>query len=290
MKIKPLTLSLTLALYGIFSQAHATPDYQSEEAKTTIEKMVKAHGGYDRWINASSFQFTAMMYLAVLDIGDERTAFDNWRYYTVTVEPKTSRAYVDVLFEPNKGPEVAYDGEQIWVVPYSFDEPQFRDGPVQLMWFHYAIVALPFMTQVDGVKHEYIGHKKLPNDDTEYEVVRMSFDPENKVHSGLMDLYIDPETSRLKAWTQGAMIPILPGNVLPKEFTAGGGGTLRIIDEYLETNGLVIARSYASFAEENNDVTGAHLILNPSLNLPFDENALVAPVEAKSYPFGPSNQ
>lgn len=117
----------------------------------------------------------------------------------------------------------------------------------------------------------------------------MSFEPKGKVHAGSFDLYIDPKTSRLKAWIQGAMLPLLPGNALPKEFRAGGRNMLRIIDEYQQVDGFIIARSYASFSKKNNDVTGAHIIVNPSFSTDFDLNALKRPKGAKSYPFGPSN-
>ncbi len=194
------------------------------------------------------------------------------------------------MFETHDGPEVAYDGEQIWVVPYGFDQPKFRDGPLQLMWFHYGMVALPFMTQVEGVRHEYAGIRSLPGKERQYDVVQMSFHPENKTHSGVIDLYIDRETSRLKAWTQGTRMPILPGDVLPREFQSSGGDTLRVIDEYQDIDGLIIARSYASIAGNGSQVTGAHLILNPSIKQAFDEAALKRPPGSESYPFGPSGQ
>ena len=77
---KPIYLSIILLQFAMTPASEAAT-YASSQAQEVIEQMVDAHGGYENWVNAPSFKFTALMYLAVLKLGDDRTAFDNWRYY-----------------------------------------------------------------------------------------------------------------------------------------------------------------------------------------------------------------
>ena len=40
----------------------AQPKYASEETKETIEKMINAHGGYDKWLALETQTFTTAMH------------------------------------------------------------------------------------------------------------------------------------------------------------------------------------------------------------------------------------
>ena len=84
---------------NLLAQGQGAPKYEDAEAKRIVESMVQAHGGADAWFSAPTLQFTAAMYLASLPVTEGRTYFDNWRNYTVTVQPQTSRGWVELPFE-----------------------------------------------------------------------------------------------------------------------------------------------------------------------------------------------
>lgn len=266
--------AIVCVLVGAAGAAAQGPTYVSDEAREVVEAMVEAHGGLQRWLGAPSFTYTANMYLSSLDVWGEtgRTHYDNWRYYRVTVEPRTSRAYVELPLEDAGGPRAGFDGRAVWRLPYDFD-PAYRDGPFQLLFFHYGFVALPWLTQMEGSVLEYVGEKTFPGDSRRLLHVRMTFAPRGKTHAGHIDLYVDPGSDRLAGWGGTGSFPLLPGDVLPAEVPAGPGGVVRLVDAWAEVDGIVVPRAYVSvgFQDERYRVFGTHLVIDPTLSEPFRE-------------------
>ena len=265
--------------------ADARPTYDNTDTQALTEAMVEAHGGQGAWLETPSFNYKYVMYLASLPVPGEsgRRYFDNWRLYEATLEPRTSRGYLSLPLEESVGPHAGFDGERLWSRPYSFD-PSFQDSPFMLMYFHYSMIALPWMTQMDGVVLEDRGTGNLPSLDIEFRVVRMSFSPAGKTHGGHYDLYIDPQTNRLAGWIQTTRVPILPGDALPAEVEGrdGPGNIARIVDQYAELDGKLIPIAYSSLATDGSDrLFGIHLLIEPSFGDAIDVSMLEPPEDAE---------
>ena len=266
---------------GITSHASAAPAYDSGQTKQLIEQMADAHGGAENFFNEEAFKFTIAMYLYTLGINENRTSYDNWRQYTVTVDPDTSRAFIDIPHENLEGPEAAVTPDIYWRTDYKFD-PAFQEGPQALAWFHYSMIALPFLTQVDGVSMSRIEDSTLPNHDKTYPTVRMTFSPGgDKVMEGFMDLIIDPDTFLLAGWGQGSPVPLLPGDILPPFVPAlpGGARFLRVTDKYQTVKGFVLPIGYYSNRPDG-ALAGSHILLSTSFEDEFNEKALHMPDDA----------
>ena len=288
MMIKKQTLAgLIVATIVATSSGNALagPSYDSADTRALVESMVEAHGGLDSWMEAPSFSYKYAMYLVSLPVGGDtgRNHSDSWRLYEATLEPRTSRGYLTLPMEDSTGPHAGFDGENLWRTPYDFD-PSFQDPPFQLMYYHFAMISLPWVTQLDGVVLEDLGLRKLPTREAELHAVRMSFSPEGKTHGGHYDLYIDPQTKRLTGWIGTTQVPMMPGDFLPAkmEGTDGPGRIARIVDQHAEIDGRVIPISYSSVATDGSDrLFGVHLLMEASFVETFDESMIRPPENAE---------
>ncbi len=279
-KVRRLVALSTAVVWATISPVFAAPNYDSAKTKAVVEEWVEAHGGADAWMDAPSMSFTLSMYLASLPVGGEtnRTYFDNWRYYTVTIDPSTSRGYVDVPMETIDGPEAGFDGSSAWAQNYTFESnPNFRDGPLQMLWCHYGMISLPFISQLDGVTLTMLEPERLEQYDKEFIVVRMTY--ENVDKPGKYDVFIDPDTHLTRAWRHTASFPLLPGDIQVNAMFGGDSfpGILRLVDEYLTVDGLTIPRSYTSIGPDGKTVTGAHLVVDASFSKKFDPSLTAIP-------------
>lgn len=282
MKIRRVSMSVAAVALAAALIPTSFAGYDSPETREVIDKMVQSHGGAKKWAKAPSFNFTVAMYLASLPVGDERTYFDNWRYYEVTIDPDTSRGFVELPFEERRQPNIAFDGTNIWMVDYDFD-PNFKDGPFQLLYYHYSLINLPWMSQVDGVDLKRKDPGMVPGFDKQYLVVNMSFNPQDKTHAGSYDLYIDPDTYLLRGVHHNAMFPILPGGVLPAEVDGMRSSMWRITEAYAEVGGMTIPRSYNTIRVSGDDtqLMGSHVVLDASFDQNFDMKKLDQPANAR---------
>jgi hypothetical protein len=271
-----LAITLSLALFGITSSASAN---KAESAKSLVSAMSAAHGGYENWLNAPSFSYTIVMPLLPLPIIKGRTYSDNWRYYSVTIDPDTSRGYVNLPHENMAGYEVGFDGTRLWRTAYKFD-PTFQDPPWQLLWYHYGMVSLPFLANVPGTLLERRDNESLPGIETSFPVVRMTFNPNGKARGGFIDLFIDPKTHLLKAWRQGVRVPLLPNDPIPANVGASSENIVRVVESYHRVDGYIVPKAYISL-NSNGKMSGYHLVLEASFTKPFDETAIIAPKNAQ---------
>lgn len=269
----------SLSLLAI-TTASAAPSYDDAQTKRIVSEMVAAHGGYGNWRDAPSVKLDIAMYLLVLPPAEGRTVKDSWRYYTVTVDPDTSQTLVDIPWEASPGPEVGLSAERYWSRPMTFD-PTYQEPPQMLGWYHYAMINLPFLTQVDGVsiaQEDAITHpyteKSLPG-------FRMSFDPgPGKTHAGDVLFYIDPDTSLLTAWRFESFFPLLPGGVLPDAAPAAPASPLRIVEAHAVYDGFTLPQAYTTLMPDGN-AAGTHVILDADFNGAFPVEQLIPPEDAQ---------
>lgn len=249
---------------------------QQPDAQTILEDMAKAHGGREAWLAAPAIRLSLVMHLSSLGPNEERTWSDSWRYYVTTIDPDTSRTYVDVPHEGLDGFEAGFDGKQLWQTSYSFD-PSFQDGAMMLSWYHYGMIALPFLAAAEGSDARYLGTESLAGDDVAYHVVQVSYGAVD--WDGDFDLFIDQATGRLKAWRQGAMTPPLPGDPLPG-LPVPPAKILRVVDEYQTVSGFILPRTYVSYSPAG-DLGGVHMVLDAQVIASFEEAAASPPDGAR---------
>lgn len=280
-------LLLTLLLIQLSLTGYSQkPKYDSNETKEIIESMLEAHGGMDNWNKAKTLDFSIVMYLANLPVGGEtgRIYDNNWRYYTISMELQTNRCYAILPTLGNTYPSLAFDGTDIWMKDYSFD-PKFNDGPTGILFFHPGYVTMPWLTQVDGAVLTRLEDTDVPDYGSNIKI-RLTYEPSDKEHGGYYDLFIDKETSLLRAVKNTASLPKLPGDFLPEKFPAGqgSGAIFRIFEKYQERNNLTLPVSYTSIKKEDDGslkVFGSHILINPVFGNQFDENALKKPDDAR---------
>jgi len=230
--------------------------------------MVAAHGG-TAFTNAPSVHFTVTMYLSSLPVGsDGRTYEHNWRIYKVTQDPCTGRGYVELPWEDREGPTIGFDGKELWSLDYSFD-PVYQDDPYMLSFYHYSMIALPWLTQLEGVNLEYVGTEtSLPGFSEPLEVVKMTFDPDGKTHEGYFKLFIDPETNLLRGFEHTSAMAILPNDLLPDEMGLTPATMFRVTDGYLQADGVTVPKTYTTFMLEEDGthkMVGVHMLSDVSM-------------------------
>ncbi|GAB4520198.1 MAG: hypothetical protein Tsb0010_04490 [Parvularculaceae bacterium] len=276
-----ILLSTAAAVALSAAAAEAEPHYDSAETRAEIEAMVEAHGGAERWFALPSVGFTATMYLASLPLSEERTLINNWRHYRVTIDPETSEAYVELGLYDVDGIYAAVTRDRWWRQPGTIFDVQFQDGPAQLAWYHYGMMALPFLTQVDGTNIARREDEVLPgvNGGAPLRFYRMTYEPEGREHGGYTDILIDPDTNLITAWRNGSWYPILPGDILP-DLPASPAAPLRIVDRHQEVGGFVLPLSYRSGPPQG-DPVGMHLIHDIAIQGEFDRRKLMPPDNAE---------
>jgi len=145
-----------------------SPSYSSVEARRIINRMIEAHGGMKGFEKATSISYDFIMYLPIMEQMSEGevTGWDLWRVAHTAIEPKSWHGYTDLPWE---GATIASDGDTIWSVDYKDGNP-----PIWRLWHHFSYVTLPWLTQDPRVMLQGPTTAKLPNDATEYHLIKMT--------------------------------------------------------------------------------------------------------------------
>ncbi|WP_340074130.1 hypothetical protein [Leptobacterium sp. I13] len=263
-------LKITIAIIVlIITQAFTYdegPQYDSAKTKGVIDKMLKAHGGYEKWLNAPSFSYGLTMYMPGIPLGNGITEYDRWRLGKFQFEPKTSKGSGWIQFQ---NATIVFDGKESWGTNYKTDK--MRMPPFMRMFYHYGFINLPFLTQSNGTKLGNLSKGKLPNDTKEYITVEMTFEPKGRAHKGKFVLYIDPDTNLLKATKHNASVPEFPGVTLPD--MNEGMELIRIMDGYIKVDGFTIPDRYSTITPDGK-LMGMHIVIEPSFEHLFDSSKL----------------
>ena len=265
--------SLAVLAVALSVSSLATADEKSiPDPSVLLAKMDMAHGGKSNWLNTPAFKFSTAMHLMSLKPKDGRTWSDSWRYYEVTLDPDTSRAYVDLPHEARPGYEAGFDGTSLWRTEYSFD-PNFQDGAMMLAWYHSSIIALPFLVDAEGASLSYSGMEELPDRSGKFHVVNIDYAPTG--WNGEYDIFLDPESGLLTGWRQGAMTPPLPGS--PVDALPSPPGTVtRVVDEFQKVGTFTVPRKYVSYGPRGK-MAGIHMVLTAEILDGFDAHSAAPP-------------
>lgn len=262
-------LSITLIMLGFAIGLLAKgPKYATTETKQIIDKMIIAHGGYEKWKALETLSFTTAMH-------SESLGFVRFWVKDQTVDMQTRRTYQDW---PLFGSKLTFDGEKTWSTDWRVSNPPNHQHSV---FFYY--LNLPWLTQDDHVvlsKADKIKHKAFDN---EVYKITMSYSDVPTLGKSIRDtytLYIDAETFLLSGYEYtvgyGPMLDVMG---LPKDQEVFGP-MLRKHNYIGEIQGLKFPVLFTTHDVEMTTQYGDHAIYDIQLNGPFDESRMVAPANA----------
>jgi hypothetical protein len=275
--MKKLTL-LSLTLVMLLS-AHANePEYASKETKEIIQKMIEAHGGYEKWANLKTLSFTTAMH-------SESLRFLRFWIFDQTVDMHTRRTYQDW---PLVGAKLTFDGEKVWSEDWTVGNPPSHQ---QSVFFYY--LNLPWLTQDENVKlsdAELIKHPAFENE--VYKVV-MSFKDTPTIGKSQLDtytLFIDSKTYLLFGYEYevgyGPLLDIMKVPKTQKVF----GPMLRKNNYHADVNGLKLPVLFTTHNAEYTMQYGDHAIYNIEVDGEFDESRMNQPTNAVIDPANDTRQ
>ncbi|MFY0630324.1 MAG: hypothetical protein JXR05_08070 [Flavobacteriaceae bacterium] len=263
--MKKLLLFITvLALFSTES-SHAQSKYASQETKEVIEKMIQAHGGYEKWKNLETLTFTTAMHSKSL-------GFLRFWIKTLTVDMKTRRSYQDW---PLVGSKMTFDGKKAWSVDWRVGNPPNHQHSV---FFYYA--NLPWLTQDKFVKLGNVEKIKHPGFKTEVYKVKMSFTQSPTLGKSKLDtytLYINANTYILDGYEYTVGYgPLLDQLNIPKGQKVFGP-VLRINNYTGDINGLKFPMLFTTNSLDLKQQYGDHALYDFKLNEKFDEQRMIMP-------------
>ena len=226
--------------------------------RSVVARMIKAHGGLERWRSAPTVSFEA----ALLPPGESSPLV-----HRVTVEQRSRGAYLNF---PEMDARISWDGEKAWSENWQ--------GPFPPRFFSllsYYFMNLPWLTADPGVNLSEPGRGKLWDDPTEYITVKMTFE------SGVGDtpddyyiLYIDPNSYRLRA----AELTVTYAAVLPPDVDVMT--EVIVYEEFATVDGLAVPTKSSIFGTDRSPIASFTEVRDWSFSRPFDESRLVMPPNA----------
>lgn len=265
--MKTLHLAIFLLL-GIIGTGFSQNKYASNETKEVIEKMIKAHGGYEKWSNLETLSFTTAMHSKSL-------GFVRFWVKDITVDMKTRRSYQDW---PLFGSQLSFDGKETWTTNWRIQNPPNHQHSV----FYY-YVNLPWLTQdkfVELGKVEKLKHEAFKN---EVYKIKMTFTESPTLGKSKNDsytLYIDSKNYLLNGYeyTVGYR-PLLDQLKIPKDQKVFGP-VLRINNYTGDINGLKFPMLMTTNSQDLKQQYGDHAIYDFKINEKFDEKRMIKPKNA----------
>lgn len=244
------------------------PEYENPTTKEVIEKMIMAHGGYEKWEAIETFSFTTNMH-------SESLGFLRFWINKQTIDMKSLRTYQDW---PLVGSKMSFDGDEVWSVDWRVGNPPSHQHSV---FFYY--INLPWLTQDDNVMlgdAELVKHHAFDNDVYK---VSMSFKESPTVGKSVKDtytLYIDTESYLLIGYEYtvgyGPLLDILG---LPKDQEVFGP-VLRKNNYIGEIEGLKFPMLFTTHAPDLSAQYGDHAIYGIKIDGEFDESRMIKPENA----------
>lgn len=259
----------TAATITLTANDELPANYATSETEDVINRLVEAHGGLDKWKNATTIAFDNVMYNPFAQSEAEK-----WWVSREVIDQKTRRAY---QYWQIDDAVLVYDGEETWTTNWNRGNP-----PKMMVHFFYYFTSLPWLTQDDNVHLGEPGKGSLPGFDKEYVTIDMSFTEKpgvGKTERDLFKLYIDPDTYMLQGYEYslgyGALLDLM--GVPEGELF---GPMLRVHDAFTDVDGLLFPAQFHTMPTDGSTTYGNHVILNYSLTEPFDESRVAKPADA----------
>ena len=263
LRILPILVLIASASAAASPWFNGTPEYADDASKTLAERVLEAHGGMQPMASAASLQFNFFTKV----IGGP-TPF----YSFEAVDLATGNAYIEWPFWESR---VGWKDGELW--SHQWPMPMPAGFFIRLTT---SFITLPWQIQADGANVGPVSTGKLPEDATEYDVLRITFDARSPTIPGnFYDLYIDPETHLMRGVRFDINHPGMVAN--PSQPL---GPNYHVFGEYRKFDGLIIPTFYKSYGKgsaSGGSSNAYHFAWNVQLDQPFDASRLIAPDGAK---------
>lgn len=193
MKIQKMVLGIFLAIPLLMFGLTIENSPQQDKAFALIEKMTKKVGSYDKLLKKKDVVYT-YSYITPegkYDQSIEKYIFDGELSYGQYITHQ--RTFTDLLGTIEQG----YDGSEFWLKHegeiINSKERLKRvifNRPTNYYWFTMMQKLLD-----PGLNYEYLGKTTIGNN--KYEIVKISFEPQENKASDVYQLYINEETSMI---------------------------------------------------------------------------------------------
>jgi len=244
---------LVLAL-GFLAFCSTTPTLACPTPEKLVEHLVSAHGGLGTWEAAPTVSFRDSFTPA----GSPQGLASQ-----VTVEQGRRRAYIDY----DSGMSLTWDGERAWsenwVLPYP---PRF----MALLNYHF--LNLPWLIEDPGVILSEFGQRQLPNDETEYFSVKITYDEGvGDTPKDYYRIFVHPDTHVLHA----VQYIVTYSALLPEGVTESPQNTL-IYNAFETVQGLRVPTEYTIY-QADGSLFGSAKISEWTFDAPFDTARMTMP-------------
>lgn len=266
-KLTRISAIVGLALLLACPALVAAPQYASDETRRVIENMLEAHGGLQRWRDAPSVSYDAVMHNNYHGKGE----FAWWVQHEV-IDQASRQVYQHWPFDDAR---LGYDGKEVWSHNWQRANP-----PDMMVHFFYYFVNLPWLTQDDNVVLGEPAKFTWPGLEQELIEVSMNFSEAPSVGKTAKDyfvLYIDPQTWRLFGYQYGVGNPRFLKLFKMPEGQETFGPLWRVITKYSEAGGLLFPSAFRTMPEPDARIVGNHVILNIDVSQAFDDSKAQRP-------------
>ncbi len=235
-------------------------EFTDDESRQLAAKILQAHGGMAPMAAAKSIR---------LDFFTKVSGAPNPFYTVERIDLANGNALVKWPFW---NASMGWDGETLWSHQWPMPMPAGFFARLTT-----SFVTLPWQIQADGANVGPVGIDRLPNDDTDFQVLRITFDERNPSIPGTFyDLYIDPDTHLM----QGLRFDINhPGMVANPSQPLGPN--FHVFGDYRSIDGMMIPTFYLSYGKGSAQ-GGSSNAYHFAWNIRFDEAFDVTDLEAPS--------
>jgi len=236
-----------------------TPDYADSASQALAQQLLEAHGGMQPMADAESLQFR--FFTKVLGGPMPFYSFE-------AVDLATGNAYIEWPFWESR---VAFKDGELW--SHQWPMPMPAGFFIRLTA---SFMTLPWQIQADDANVGPAGTGKLPEDETEYDVLQITFDTRSPSIPGTFyDLFIDPVTHRVRGVRFDINHPGMVAN--PNQPL---GPNYHVFGEYRKFDGLLLPTFYKSYGRgsaSGGSSNAYHFAWDVQLDQPFDAARLIAP-------------
>jgi hypothetical protein len=235
------------------------PEYSDEASRSLAEQVLEAHGGMQPMGDADSLKFSFFTKV----IGGQVP------FYSIeAVDLATGNAYMEWPFWNST---IAWKDGELW--SHQWPMPMPAGFFIRLTA---SFITLPWQIHADNANVGPASTGQLPEDDTVYDVLRITFDDRSPSIPGTFyEIFIDPDSHLMKGVRFDINHPGMVAN--PSQPI---GPNVHVFGEYRQFDGLVIPTFYKSYGRgsANGGTSNAyHFAWDVSLDQPFDAERLNAP-------------
>lgn len=238
---------------------NGTPEYSDAAAAELAAELLAAHGGMQPMANARSLQ---------LDFFTKVIGGPMPFYSKEAVDLTNGDAFIEWPFW---NATMALHNGELWA--HQWPMPMPAGFFIRLTT---SFITLPWQIQADTANVGPVSSGKLPEDETVYDILRVTFDERTPSIPGTFyDIYIDPETRLMKGIRFDINHPGMVAN--PSQPL---GPNFHVFDEYRKFGGLILPTFYLSYGRNSasgGDSNAYHFAWNISLDQEFDVERLNAP-------------